>query len=180
MTANVEEVIHFVSKSRNRSRDLLFDSELVKDEYRSDFNKLLKTQANFFKHADRDPDGSIEFDARASDGFVLFAIIGLDAIGEPLLDGEAAFMFWRYFHNPEQLTEAGRKRFVESIPADVLTQIRSIPRDEFFDGFTKLRWMERRLAADRAKFEKSNCGRPTAEDGWGFKKGEPPGENHPG
>ncbi len=60
-------------------------------------------------------------------------------------------MFWRCFHHPEQLTESGRKRFVDGIPVEVLAEIRNIPKDRFFEALTKSRWMHRRLEADRAK-----------------------------
>jgi hypothetical protein len=43
-------------------RDLLFDTDHIKDEYRSDWNKLIKRHAYFFKHADRDGDSVIDFD----------------------------------------------------------------------------------------------------------------------
>jgi len=132
-------------------RDLLFDTDLVKEEHRSDFNKLIKAQANFLKHANHDPEGSIEFNPEASEGFILFAIVGLSSINEPHSDEEAAFMSWRYFHHPEHLTEIGRKRFVDGIPVNILAEIRSIPKDQFFDGFTKSRWMHRRLETDRIK-----------------------------
>jgi|SRR5271166_6982401 len=49
------EVIHTISKRLNPyRRDLLFDSLLIKDEYRSEFNITLKKHASFFKHANRD------------------------------------------------------------------------------------------------------------------------------
>jgi hypothetical protein len=146
------EVIHFISIHRDKyRRDLLFDSDLIKDEHRAEYNKLIRSPANFFKHADRDPDGSIEFDPVASETFMLFAILGLATIKEPNTDEEAAFMFWRYFHHPNQLTEAGRKTYVDGIPDDRLAEIRSIPKDQFFEAFTKSRWMNRRLEEDRAK-----------------------------
>ena len=146
------EVIHFISINRDKyRRDLPFDSDLIKDEHRAEFNKIIRSQANFFKHADRDPDGSIEFDRYVSEVFLLFAILGLGTIKEPNTDEEAAFMFWRYFHCPEQLTESGRKRFVDGIPIEVLAEIRGIPKEQFFEAFTKSRWMHRRLEADRAK-----------------------------
>ena len=51
------EVIHVISKKRNKYRhDLLFDSDLIKDEYRGEFNKLIKKPGNFFKHAKDDFD----------------------------------------------------------------------------------------------------------------------------
>jgi hypothetical protein len=52
------EIIHVVSSARNRTRDLLFDKLVVKDEYRSAWNQRLKEPANFFKHARNDPDGT--------------------------------------------------------------------------------------------------------------------------
>src|ERR1700730_9274983 len=67
------EVIHFISINRDKyRRDLPFDSDLIKDEHRAEFNKIIRSQANFFKHADRDPDGSIEFDRYVSEVFLLF------------------------------------------------------------------------------------------------------------
>ncbi len=40
------EVLHTISKKRNSyRRDLLFDSDLIKDEYRADFNKAVKKHA---------------------------------------------------------------------------------------------------------------------------------------
>ena len=44
------EVIHNLTRQR-RGRDLLFDSLLIRDEYRKDFNTMLRDPANFFKHA---------------------------------------------------------------------------------------------------------------------------------
>jgi hypothetical protein len=67
------EVLHTVSKKRTPSRrDLLFDSDRIKDEYRSDFNKLIKKHAYFFKHADREPEGIIEFNPNVNEMFIFF------------------------------------------------------------------------------------------------------------
>src|SRR3954447_21828987 len=56
------EIFHFISKKRNPSRrDLVFDSRIVKDKYRKQWNDIIKREANFFKHADRDADGTIDF-----------------------------------------------------------------------------------------------------------------------
>src|SRR6266540_690470 len=68
------EIIHVVSKTKNRWQDLLFDSLVIKDEYRNEWTKRLKEPANFFKHARNDPDGSLDFDPAVSEGFILFAL----------------------------------------------------------------------------------------------------------
>jgi hypothetical protein len=41
--------------------DLLFAPDIVKDEYRTQWVRSVKSPANFFKHADRDPEGVLEF-----------------------------------------------------------------------------------------------------------------------
>ncbi len=78
------EVIHAVSKKRNPyRRDLLFNSLVIKDEYRSQVNIYLKKYAYFFKHADRNPDAEIEFNPELSETFILYAICGRELCGEP-------------------------------------------------------------------------------------------------
>ena len=68
------EVFHFVSKSRNPNRrDLLFDTR-VKDKYRKEWLGIIKKSAHFFKHANRDPDGVLDFHPEMNEGFILFAI----------------------------------------------------------------------------------------------------------
>jgi hypothetical protein len=44
------EIAHVVSKKRNRARrELIFDTLMVKDGYRADWNKNIKKHANFFQ-----------------------------------------------------------------------------------------------------------------------------------
>jgi hypothetical protein len=42
------EIIHVISKNRNRYRRILiFDADMIKDEYRSEWNEKRKNSANF-------------------------------------------------------------------------------------------------------------------------------------
>jgi hypothetical protein len=128
------EIIHTVSRHRNPSRiDLLFDSLALKDEYRSEFALLVKAPGNFFKHANRDVDGSIEFRPRASEMFLTFSVIGVDACGEPRNDEELAYMFWMCLHKPQLFYDGGTKRLVESIPVDHVYELRTCPKDMFLE-----------------------------------------------
>src|SRR6266516_1903612 len=71
------EVIHWISKRRNpHRRDLLLDSDHIKEEYRKDWNVFIRKHANFFKHSDRDGDATIEFRPILSDLFIMMAITG--------------------------------------------------------------------------------------------------------
>jgi hypothetical protein len=57
------EIFHAVSEHRDPyRRGLLFDTLLIKDEFRCDWNKLVRREANFFKHGDRDAEAVIDFD----------------------------------------------------------------------------------------------------------------------
>src|SRR5438045_2665233 len=61
LAAAAYEIIHAVSATRDPNRrDLLFDSLVVKDEYRREANAWFRGPANFFKHADRDPNDITE------------------------------------------------------------------------------------------------------------------------
>jgi hypothetical protein len=87
------EIIHTLFK-RKGLEDLLFDSDLIKDEYRKDWSRRLKADANFFKHADKDPDTEREFDPRVNQYLLLFSIAGISRMKERLEDIEPKFGSW--------------------------------------------------------------------------------------
>jgi hypothetical protein len=104
------EILHAVSKKRDPSRmKLLFDSDFVKEEFRSELNIAFKQSAYFFKHADRDPEAIIEFNPAMSECFIIFAISALQLCGESNGDEENAFLLWIHIHKPRLLTGAGEK-----------------------------------------------------------------------
>jgi hypothetical protein len=112
---------------------------LIKDEYRSDWNIRLKKEAYFFKHADRDPEGEIEFNPEKTWGFILYAIVGRTLAGEPQSEEETIFLWWLQIHETDLLTEQGRKFMADHVPVEVLEQIRNIPKHEFFNGWSEAR-----------------------------------------
>src|SRR5258708_319157 len=134
------EIIHVVSKKRNpHRRDLLFDTLVIKDDYRRDWNDSIKRHANFFKHADRDPDKVIEFNPIISEMFILFSILGRELCGEPMSDEESTFR-WRFqIHKPEFLTDNGKKLVADTLPVENIEYLRTVEKREFFQAFMKLR-----------------------------------------
>ena len=130
------EILHAVSKARDPNRDpLLFDSGYIKDEKRSEFNKLLKTWAYFFKHGDREPHGIIEFNPKLSELFILYGIVGIQHCGEILGYEESAFLLWIQIHSPEALKNRDGTRLIDSIPPDKVPQARAIPKHEFLQMY---------------------------------------------
>jgi|GraSoi_2013_80cm_1033760.scaffolds.fasta_scaffold39606_1 hypothetical protein len=134
------EVIHTVSKKRNPyRRDLLFDTLLIKDEYRKDFCIKLKEHAWFFKHADRDSEAEIEFNSELSEGFILYAILGRELCGEPQSQEESTYLWWLQLHHPSILTQKGRDALAKLMPVENLQYIRRLSKRDFFEGMQDAR-----------------------------------------
>ncbi len=129
------EIIHALSKQRNPGRrDLLFDTLVVKDEYRREWADLVKRHANFFKHAKDDAKHVIEFNPALSELFILFALLGVELSGERHNDEELAFLYWFQIHRSDLLTDEGRKKFEQAFSVDQRKAFRTIPKNEFLQA----------------------------------------------
>ena len=72
------EIVHVISKKHNKYRIfLVFDTDMVKEEFRAEWNKKLKINANFFKHAKNDAEASIEFMPSLTLLYIMGASTGL-------------------------------------------------------------------------------------------------------
>jgi hypothetical protein len=130
------EIIHTVSRLKNPNRgDLLLDSSQVKPEKRKEFNQVFREAANFFKHADRDPDATIEFSPGLTELFIYFAIKGLGLCGVTLAHELTIFMFWLHVRAPEaMLPESTQEALIESGLINNLVQLRAMRQHEFFEA----------------------------------------------
>jgi hypothetical protein len=127
------EIIHAVSEKRNPyRRDLLFDTLVVKDEYRQKFNALMKSPANFFKHADRDGEAAITFQTNLTQLFFMYSIMGIQFCVEGLNLAERSFLRWVQIFEPQYLTDKGRKDLADLIPVDDLRLLQTLTKSEFF------------------------------------------------
>lgn len=134
------DVIHTISAKRDPNRrDLLFDTDWIKDEYRRDWHQRVRQEANFFKHADRDGDSVIDFNPTFADWFIFFAILGRELCGEEASTEESAFMWWFQITRPDMLTEHGRQFLAEKMPVDNVEYLRTRPKGEFFEAFCHAR-----------------------------------------
>lgn len=128
------EVLHYICLKRdpNHSPVLIFDSPLIEEERRREWNQLMRKEANFFKHADRDGDSVIEFKPDVSLYFLYFAIIARDECGEPDSDEESAFIVWLRINRPKMFSEEGRKHFKRRAKGHNVAELRNISKREFF------------------------------------------------
>ena len=136
------EVIHNFTRPK-RGRKLLFDSLVIKDEYRREFNTLIRNPANFFKHANRDKseNPTIEFHPEMSEMFFMYSILGIEHSKIPRNIEESAFIHWYCLNHPEHLTKKGREVFTDLFPVDALNEIRGLTKKEFFQAYLRS-WRE--------------------------------------
>ncbi len=126
------EIFHTVSAHRDPyRRDLLFDSDWIKDEFRRDWKKHIRREANFFKHGDRDPEGSIDFNPDLSEWFILFATYVRGLCGAPQSEAATLFTWWLQITKPHILTDQGRKIIADRIPVHALETLRPLHQPEF-------------------------------------------------
>jgi hypothetical protein len=127
------EMIHTISKKRGRKKPLMFDSNLVDKRNRDKFTVHLKKAAGFFKHADHDTDGTIQFDPTISEMFIMFALLGLGSMEIPVSPYGHRFLMWFEIFHPNTLTAQGKEKLHESFTVEQLAEIRSLSRSDFFE-----------------------------------------------
>jgi hypothetical protein len=49
LTFAAYEIIHVISEKRNRTDTLIFDSSIIKDEYRKDWNRHIRKRRSIFQ-----------------------------------------------------------------------------------------------------------------------------------
>jgi len=129
------EIIHVLSKKNGRLRALVFDSDIIKDEFRSEWNVLVKKEDNFFKHANNDSIRMLKFNPSLSELFLTFAARGLYYCGEDPTDTERAFLVRLAYERPRFFTDEGRKLYLDRFPVDEIENIRNTPRNAFLIGW---------------------------------------------
>jgi hypothetical protein len=132
LSAAAYEIIHSLFRRKGFS-GLIFDSKLIKEEFRGDFAKLIKSTTSFLKHAREDPDGTHLFRPEMNEFFLLFSIAGLMKISPELGFMEDTFLTWLALHRPDI---SGMGELMEDkIPPQILQSLRVMERKEFFKAY---------------------------------------------
>ena len=137
------EIIHRLYRTSG-GEDLLFDSSVIKDEFRGEFAKLIKEDANFFKHSNKDLNKTRQFNPLVNDLFLIMSTTGIQRMGKAG-DIESAYMFWLYLHHPAWFPEDSDN---ERIPAERLNNMKNIKKHEFLPAFLAAMEDKRRHGAD--------------------------------
>ena len=136
------EILHRLYRLKGLD-DLVFDSTLIKPEYKKAYAHFLRDDSNFFKHAEKDGSdaaASITFNTASNDMYLVMSVAALQRIGEPLGDQEAALHYWLQCVKPHLFTEDPTQK---PVPVEVAVQVRQMSRVEFFRDFMKGRWLRR-------------------------------------
>jgi hypothetical protein len=104
LAAAAYQLVHDLKEHKGLARELLYESAMIKDEYRKQWIKVIKKPMNFFKHADNDPEEALEFSPLGSIGFIMGAASGLRFLGEQTSHTMGAFTIWLVVNKPNWIT----------------------------------------------------------------------------
>lgn len=112
------QLIHDVNSNRG-GPELLYDSICFKDEFQGQVIRHLHRSYDFFRHADREPDPTIDFDDSHTEPFLLFGCYGLEALGIAPDVIRGAMVIYFVVRYPDVLKDTGRERFVDKLPIKI-------------------------------------------------------------
>lgn len=134
LACSAHQIVHDINRLKG-GRDLLYDSLIFKDEFRRQAISYLKKHYNFFKHAENDPAGTIEFDPIATEIFIMFTSLGLELVGRGLDEVQGAFNIYYGLHNPHLLTDKGKAVFIDAVPEESRKYALRMSKQEFFESY---------------------------------------------
>lgn len=143
LACSAHQIVHDINQQRG-GRDLIYDSLIIKDEYRREANRLLKEPYNFFKHAESDAFDTVEFKPSLTEFFILFTILGLEILGHQPDTIQGAFSIYYGLRNQHLLTEKGKSEWIDRIPEEIRKQALGMPKHLFFKLYLRLKkWHSR-------------------------------------
>jgi hypothetical protein len=128
------QIIHDINQHRGGA-ELLFNNLNFREEYRGEVIKWFKKEMNFFKHADKDPEGVIDFDPKLTEMFIMASLMGIELFGLRHDSTEGAFIMWYGLKNPQYLTEKGRRQSVEGLTVEQKKGFSDMSARQFFEQY---------------------------------------------
>lgn len=126
------QVISDLNKHRKTSHDDMYTVGMVRPEFQEEWRRVVRGTANFFKHADKDPEGTLDFFPVTNTMFMLYAITGLMALGEQPSLNLRMLAVWFYLHEPRFMSPSGIKLFQDNVPIEDAMKLWPLSKKEFF------------------------------------------------
>jgi len=102
LAAAAQAVMRDIATARTLEHtSILHDNPMVPDETRADWHRAINAPRNFFKHANKDPQGTIEFDEKTNAQLLLDASLILTQLDKQALREASVFPGWFTIANPE-------------------------------------------------------------------------------
>ena len=95
----------------------------------------MKDIANFFKHADKDPDGILDFNPVACEYLIIYSIFGILTYDIKPNSFESAFMMYLLIHKRYFLSDEGQKFVAANFPVEILEVIKSVSKKDYFEMY---------------------------------------------
>jgi len=130
LAASAHQIVHDIIRHRG-GRDPLFNSPYIKPGFEPIAKKHYHQHYNFFKHADRAPEASIDFDSSLSQYFIVFSLVGLEQLGIKRNLFRSIFSLYFGFHNPHLFDHTFFTNLYEEFHVDVPPEL-NLTRHEFF------------------------------------------------
>jgi hypothetical protein len=139
LACSAYQILHDINQHR-KGPELIFDSIVIKDEFRPLAKSYLKKTYNFFKHAEKDPDpeGTIDFNSSDTEMFIMFANLGLKYLRIKPNSIRRAFIIYQCLHKPELFKKKGLHSILKDIPPNQLSDILNLNRCQFFESYISL------------------------------------------
>lgn len=113
---------------------LIYDSIIIKDEYRKEYVEFVRDHANFLKHADRDPESELEFNSAGSFIFMFYSVLALDLFRLVPNQIESMFINYVILAEPNWMSKDYRKKLLDVVASDLLDKLAHTTKREFYDA----------------------------------------------
>jgi hypothetical protein len=120
------ETIHNLYRKKRLKR-LLIGGDILNAMQKQQWSELVKRHYNFFRHANRDAQASIEFNPNTNEFIFFFSLIGLKRMKISLTMIESAFLFWFFVNKPSFRQEDSH----DDANIESLDELRGISKHEF-------------------------------------------------
>ncbi|GAB3366933.1 hypothetical protein GCM10027431_09700 [Lysobacter rhizosphaerae] len=102
VAAAAQGILRDIARVEGADRlSILHDHPDIRPERRKDWITALNAPRNFFKHADNDPDGTLEFDEEDNVLVLLDAVLLYGTVAKEYLSSANVFMGWFTTRHPE-------------------------------------------------------------------------------
>jgi hypothetical protein len=128
LTAAAHQIFHDIGKKQGVPT-MLREIHGILPEYEKRAHELVRRYENFFKHADKDPDGLLDFNPHATELYMLDVVLTYELLTRELVPLFSTLKAWVFIQNPDLIVDSLRKKIIDRLKHVDLT---NISRSVFF------------------------------------------------